>query len=140
MVNPRDVYASELLKTIDLFLEKIKRKDMTLEDAYLFTLGATRKDVDVCIFKIARALPDALIVRRGLAQEEIQESIIKDFVLFMAQEKISSDDFDDSFANFIYSVISDTSRKYMLVGWVSLLCSQTRIAVTLIAVGLSQAK
>lgn len=115
MSELKENYTRNLIAIVEEVLNNIKQPIMSLEDAYLYILGATREDVFVCLQKVSNAIPDEFYYKKqGQVGREIQEEIVKDFFLFMAQENITGEIFDNNFANYIYSTITGVGAKYNL--------------------------
>lgn len=88
---------------------------MSEKDSYLLIMGATQDDVSIYFDKITKAIPDSFFYKHSArVREEIKEHIVKEFVLFMAQEDITTEYFDNNFSSFISFMITELEHKYKM--------------------------
>jgi len=115
MEDVKEKYAENLKSLARVFLHDIKDKNMPVKDSYLLIMGATQHDVSICFDKITHAIPDVFFYKRSAhVRENIKEDIVKEFVLFMAQEDITAESFDNDFSNFISFTIAELGHKYKM--------------------------
>lgn len=113
--NIREQYANSLMAETSTWLQNFKPSEMPLEEAYLYYLNANEMDVNICMHKIAQFLPDEFYLRKHTGKvHQINMEIVKCFILFMAQEDITSSEFKNAYENFLYDMLYEIGSQYHL--------------------------
>ncbi len=88
-------------EVFDSSLEKIK------DNQLMTPLPATKAEITNILNKIVTALPPHFFLAHSKqVTEDIQQYVVNEYILFQAQEDITSKEFPDYLLNFIYDLIN----------------------------------
>ncbi len=109
----REKIVDELVYYIEItckknFSEPLSRSK---KSKFITPLPVTKIELRNIIHKIVTALPPAFFINRSKkSSSTIKEYIVKEYILFQAQEDITADEFSDYLINFIYDLSDNISN------------------------------